>query len=33
MITTRAYREQFIGTGTDENPQISEVNSPSRCTF
>ena len=33
MITTRAYREQIIGTGTDKNPQISEVNSPSKCTF
>ena len=33
MITTRACREQFICTGTDENPKISEVNSPSKCIF
>ena len=33
MIATRAYREQFIGNGTDKNPQISEVNNPSKCTF
>ena len=33
MITTRVYREKFVGTGTDENPHFPEVDSPSRFTF
>ena len=33
MITTRVYREKFVGTGTDEHPQFPEVDSPSRFTF
>ena len=33
MITTRAYRDKFVGTGTNKNPRFSEVNSLSKCTF
>ena len=33
VITTRACREKFVDTTSDKNPQFSEVNSPSKCTF
>ena len=33
VITTRAYRDKFVGTGTNKNPRFSEVNSLSKCTF
>ena len=33
MITTRAYKDKFVGTGTNENPRFPEVNSLSKCTF
>ena len=33
VITTRACRKKFVDTTTDKNPQFSEVNSPSKCTF
>ena len=33
MITTRAYRDKFVGTGTNKNPRFPEVNSLSKCTF
>ena len=33
VITTRAYKDKFVGTGTNENPRFPEVNSLSKCTF
>ena len=33
VLTSKATRDKFIGTGTDENPQFSEINNPTNVTF
>ena len=33
VLTSKATRDKFIGTGTDENPQFSEINNPTNATF
>ena len=33
MLTSKAQRQKFIGTGTDENPQFGEINNPTNATF
>ena len=33
VLTSKAARDKFIGTGTDENPQYSEINNPTNATF
>ena len=32
-LTSKATRDKFIGTGTDENPQFSEINNPTNAKF
>ena len=31
-IISKTTRDKFIGTGTDENPQFSEINNPTNAT-
>ena len=33
VLTSKATRDKFIGTGTDENPQFSEISNPTNATF
>ena len=33
VLTSKATRGKFIGTGTDQNPQFSEINNPTNATF
>ena len=33
VIINRACREKTVGTGTDQNPQFSEINNPAGATF
>ena len=33
VLTSKAQRDKFIGSGTDENPQFPEINNPSNVTF
>ena len=33
VLTSIATRDNFIGTGADENPQFSEINNPINVTF
>ena len=33
VLTSKATRDKFIGTGTDENPQFFEINNPTNATF
>ena len=33
VLTSKATRDKFIGTGTDENPQFSEINNPTNAKF
>ena len=33
MLASKATRDKFIGTGTDENPQFSEINNPTNAKF
>ena len=33
VLTSKATRCKFIGTGTDQNPQFSEINNPTNATF
>ena len=33
VLTSNATRDTFIGTGTDENPQFSEINNPTNAKF
>ena len=33
VLTSKVTRDKFIGTGTDENPQCSEINNPTNATF
>ena len=30
---SKAQRDKFTGNGTDENPQISEINNPTNAIF
>ena len=32
-LTSKATRDKFIGTGTDENAQFSQINNPTNATF
>ena len=32
-LTSKAQRDKFIGTGSDENSQFSEINNPTNATF
>ena len=33
VLTRKATRDKFIGTGTDKNPQFSEIDNPKNATF
>ena len=33
VLTSKATRDKVIDTGTDENPQFSEINNPTNATF
>ena len=33
VLTSKAQRDKFIGTGSDENPQIFEINNPTNAIF
>ena len=33
MLTSKATRDKFTGTGTDENRQFSEINNPTNAKF
>ena len=33
MLTSKAQRDKFTGTGTDKNPQIFEINNPTNAIF
>ena len=33
VLTSKAQRDKFIGTGSDKNPQFSEINNPTNATF
>ena len=33
LLTSKAQKEKFIGTGTDENPQFFEINNPTNAKF
>ena len=33
VLISKSTREKSIGTGTDENPQFSEINNPTNATF
>ena len=33
VLTSKATRNKFIGTGTDENPQFPEINNPTNATI
>ena len=33
VLTSKAQRDKFIGTGSDENPQFFEINNPTNAIF
>ena len=33
VLTRKAARDKLIGTGTDKNPQFSEIDNPKNATF
>ena len=33
MLTSKAQRDKFTGTGTDKNPQIFKINNPTNAIF
>ena len=33
VLKSKAQRDKFIGSGSDENPQFSEINNPANAIF
>ena len=33
VITNRVHRKKTVGTGTDRNPEFSEIDNPTNATF